>query len=309
MTFRKALPLASVVMFAGVAGILGNDGENPQLIYLWKNGAPGFEARKDEKETVKYGKNDPKLESVVSNVHNPSITVYLPPKEKATGAALVILPGGGHKNLQIGPEGHAIAKWLNERGIAGIVLKYRLFRETKSAYKDLLHEPLDDTQRAIRMTRFHAKDWNIDKAKVGIIGYSAGGELVGYAATNYDSGKQDAPDPIDREGCRPDFQVLIYPGPLGLTKEPGKPLTKDVPSAFIAVGADDGSSVTMAQHFIALKKAGVSVELHIFADTPHAFNMANGPKWTISTKGWLNRLTDWMTDKKFLPNKTGAAQQ
>jgi len=292
MTAKKLLPPTIILLAASVC-VLAGEGTSPQVVHIWPNGAPGFEERKDEKENVKK-KGD--LETGVTNVHNPSLTVYLPAKDKATGAAMIICPGGGHNNLNTGGEGHTVAKWMADNGIAGFVLKYRLAREKGSPYKIEVHA-LQDGQRAIRLVRANAKQWNVDPSKVGIMGFSAGGEVVAYASTRFDKGNPSASDPVELQSCRPDFQVLIYSGPLGVK---GASLTNDVPPAFIAIGEKDTQATTMSNHFVALRKAGVSAELHMYADTGHAFGLGDRPNLTSSVQGWPNRLKEWMTDRGFL---------
>jgi endo-1,4-beta-xylanase len=302
MTARIRMLPAAAVLLAVAAFAVAQTGTAPPVVYLWPKGAPGFENRKDEKENTTFTKNG--IENTVKNVNNPSITVYLPPKEKATGAAIVICPGGGHSVLGANSEGHAVGKWLADHGIAGFVLKYRLEREKGSPYKIEVHA-LQDGQRAIRTVRANAKEWGVDPKRVGIIGFSAGGEVVGYASTRFDMGKPDSEDVIERQGSRPDFQVLIYSGPLGVTRGPAKgdpppTLTKDTPPAFIAIGEKDNMAVAMANHFIALKKAGVSTELYIFAGAGHAFNLSKDAKWSPTVQGWPLRLTEWMAGQGFL---------
>lgn len=143
--------------------------DTPQVIHLWPNGAPGYENRRNEPEQAK--------DYWVKNIHHPSITVYLPPKEKATGAAVLICPGGGHRLLVYNSEGRDPALFLNSIGVAAIVLKYRLFREEHSTYT-LEKEVSQDVHRAMRLVRYHAAQWNVDTARVGIWGFSAGGEVV-----------------------------------------------------------------------------------------------------------------------------------
>src|SRR5882724_13516745 len=205
MTARiRMLPAVAVLLAVAVAvGAVAQTGTAPPVVYLWPKGAPGFEDRKDEKENTTFTKNG--VEDRVKNVNNPNITVYLPPKEKATGAAIVICPGGGHSVLGANSEGLAVGKWLADHGIAGFVLKYRLEREKGSPYKIEVHA-LQDGQRAIRMVRANAKEWGVDPKRVGIIGFSAGGEVVGYASTRFDMGKPDSEDVIERQGSRPDLQ-------------------------------------------------------------------------------------------------------
>src|SRR5690349_16409222 len=184
------LRLAMTVAIVGISADL-SFAQAPPIVPLWPNGAPGFESRKDEPETVKKKGN---VEQSVSNVHNPSLTVYLPSKEKASGAGIVICPGGGHSVLAIEHEGHNIGHWLADNGIAGFVLKYRLAREKGSPYKIEEHA-FQDAQRALRLVRSKTKDWNVQK--LGIMGFSAGGDLVLYSSTKFDAGKPDASDAIE----------------------------------------------------------------------------------------------------------------
>ena len=283
----------TAVLLAATMCVLAQEGTNPQVVPLWPKGAPGFEDRKNEPENVKK-KGD--TESQVTNVHNPSVTVYRAAKDKATGAAVIVCAGGGHSVLNVGGEGHAVARWLADNGIAAFVLKYRLAREKGSPYKIETHA-LQDGQRALRLVRHNAKEWNVDPGRVGIMGFSAGGEVAAYASTHFEKGKEDDADPVERQGCRPDFQVLIYSGPLGIK---GATLTKEVSPAFIAIGEKDGQAITMANHFIALRKAGVSAELHIFAGTDHAFGLGDRPNLASSARGWPMRLKEWMGDRGFL---------
>ncbi len=181
--------------------------ENSTEIPLWSQGAPGFENRRNEPTLAK--------DYWVRNIHNPSITVFLPPKEKATGAAVVICPGGGHRELVFKAEGLEPAAFLNSIGVAAFVLTYRLGREANSPYSVDKH-PRQDAYRAMRLVRSRAKEWGIDPDRVGMLGFSAGGEVVAMVA--YESGQGDAKasDPIERLNGKPNFQMLIYPGPLGI---------------------------------------------------------------------------------------------
>src|SRR5262249_51468218 len=238
--------------------------EDPPVVPLWEKGAPGFENRKDEKEKRNVQKSG---EYNVTNVHNPYLTVFLPPKDKATGAAVVIAPGGGHRELWVLHEGEYIAKWLSERGIAAFVLRYRLAREKDSQYKIAEHA-LQDGQRAVRLVRSRAKEWGVNPSRVGMMGFSAGGEVVALVCRNPDKGKEDAEDPVDRQSCRPDFQPLVYSGPQGIARQN---VTKETPPTFILVGDADNAVTWLVEHYQALKKAGVSSELHVYAKTPHGF--------------------------------------
>jgi endo-1,4-beta-xylanase len=270
---------------------LGQTPTAPRVVPLWSGGAPGFEARKDEKENVKK-KGD--LETSVTNVHNPSLTLYLPPKGKATGAAIIICPGGGHSNLAIAHEGHNIGTWLAENGIAGFVLKYRLAREKGSPYKVEEHA-FQDAQRAIRLVRSHAQEWDVHPHAIGIMGFSAGGDLVLYASTKSDAGKPDAADPVERQSSRPDFQIVGYPAiPKNLA------LAKGQPPAFLFCGNEDRPNISegLATLYLDMKKAGVNAELHIFAGVGHGFGLRDTTSLRLA--GWPARVKEWMTDLKLM---------
>jgi endo-1,4-beta-xylanase len=288
---RRFCHVALLIPLLFVPAFAFTGGTTPPEIPLWANGAPGFEDRKDEKE----GKNVQGMGDIIcTNIHNPSITPYLPPKDKATGAAVVIAPGGGHNSLWIVHEGYNVGDWLSQRGVAAFVLKYRLAREKGSPYKIEVHA-LQDGQRAIRLIRSRAQEWGIDPQRVGILGFSAGGEVVAYACTRFDKGKDDAADPVERQSCRPDFQALIYPGPLGIR---GATLTADVPPAFIAIGETDSQQATLANHYLALRKAKVSAELHVYAKTGHGFGLR--PSDTRPAAAWPQRFLEWLGSQGFL---------
>src|SRR6187455_1948303 len=192
----------------------------PQVIPLWEKGAPGFEDRRSEPELAK--------DYWVRNIHSPSITVFPAPKEKANGAAVLIVPGGGHRELVFKAEGVEPANYLNGLGITCFVLKHRLARETNSPYSLQIH-PRQDAQRAMRVIRSRASEWNLDTNRIGVLGFSAGGEVVALLVYSSTSGDANSPDPIERETCRANFQVSIYPGPLGV---PTGEIPADAPPAF-----------------------------------------------------------------------------
>lgn len=275
--------LAALLLFATFDLARSAD---PPLIHLWENGAPGFESRKDEKEV--RDRQNAEGEYRLTNVHNPYVTLFLPTMEKATGAAVVIVPGGGHRELWPKHEGENVAEWLREKGIASVVLRYRLARETGSPYKITEHA-LQDAQRALRLVRSHAKEWNINTNRVGMMGFSAGGELTALVCNKAEKGKEDSADPIDRLSARPDFQALIYSGPQGIR---GQMATKELPPTFIVVGDNDGAANWLIDHFAALRKAGVSSELHVYAKAPHGFGFR--PKQTRPANTWPQRFVEFL---------------
>jgi acetyl esterase/lipase len=266
--------------------------DQPLVVPLWPNGAPGSEGQTSKEIVTQRGEPGVSF-PVVSNIHNPTITVYLPPKKKATGAAIIILPGGAHRFLSIDHEGYDVARWFSERGIASFVLKYRLAKSEGSSYTVEVHA-LQDAQRAIRLVRSRAQEWGVDPARVGIMGFSAGGEVAALAATHYDAGSEGATDLVERQKSRPDFQVLIYPGTAKEMK-----VTKDTPPTFLACAYDDRPTMSeyIATLFLALKKAEVPAELHIYSSGGHGFGIRKG---LHPISAWPSRLHEWLADRQFL---------
>jgi acetyl esterase/lipase len=263
------------------------------VILLWPDAAPGSSAN-PAPEAVRI---TPEGDHVVSSVHRPSITVYLPPANTATGAAVIVIPGGGHREIWIDHEGYAVGEWLSSHGVAAFVLKYRLAREQGSTYT-IEGTELPDVQRALRLVRSRASEWSVNPDRIGVIGFSAGGELAALAGTRYDTGNPAATDPIDRQSSRPAFQGLIYPAiPHDMH------LSKETPPAFLACGANDRPDISegLPQLYLEMKRAGVSAELHIFAGVGHGFgirktNTGNVSTWPDLFYGWL--IANGFTGKK-----------
>jgi acetyl esterase/lipase len=265
----------------------------PQQISLWANGAPGFERLKDEPEQAQS--------YWVRHVNNPSVTVFLPPKDKATGAGMVIVPGGGHSELVYRPEGVEAAEYLNSIGVAAFVLKYRLAKEAGSPYSVEVHARAD-AFRAMRLVRSRAAEWGVDPNRLGLIGFSAGGELASMVAFGPPQTPPWAQDAIDRVDSRPSFLVMIYPGPAGIPDT----LAPTVPPAFLVVADDDTCcSAPVMKILQEYRAAGVSVEAHIFAKGGHAFNMGNRSK-LATLKGWPERMKDWLGDNGWLTARASA---
>jgi acetyl esterase/lipase len=260
--------------------------ETPPQIPLWPQGAPGFEDRRQEPERAQ--------DYWVRNIHQPSMTAFRPPKEKSTATAVVICPGGGHRELVFKAEGEEPARFLNNIGVTAFVLKYRLGREEGSPYTIQKHA-LEDGQRAMRWVRAHAAEYGLATNRIGMVGFSAGGEVVSMVAYAQGGGNVSAPDPIDRENCMPDFQVLIYPGPLGIPEV----LPTNAPPAFLLVANDDRAAGTITRLLQKYREARLPVEAHVFARGGHGFNMGNRSK-LISVKSWPQRLADWMNDSGLL---------
>ena len=262
--------------------------DEPQVIPLWSKGAPGFEDRRNEPELAK--------DYWVRNIHNPSLTVFPAPKEKANGAAVLIVPGGGHRELVFKAEGVEPAKYLNDLGITAFVLKHRLARETNSPYSLQIH-PRVDAQRAMRVIRSRAAEWNLDTNRIGAMGFSAGGEVVALLVYNPTTGDTNAVDAIDQMNCRTDFQIVIYPGPLGV---PSGPVADDAPPAFFVVANDDTSHVgPVISQLQKYEQAKRPIEVHLYSHGGHGFNLGQRSKLK-SIKDWPQRLSDWLADNAIL---------
>jgi len=259
----------------------------PTVIPLWEKGAPGFENRRNEPELAK--------DYWVRNVHNPSLTVFLPPKDKANGVAVVICPGGGHRLLVYTAEGIDPAKFLNNLGVTVFVLKYRLGRDTLSPYKIDVHAKQDGF-RAMRLVRSRAAEFGIDTNRIGLMGFSAGGEVVDMVAFDKGKGDPKAADPIDRQSAKPNFIVQIYPGPLYVPDV----VPSDAPPAFLLAANDDPCcSVPVMQLLQRYRDAKVPVEAHLFTQGAHGFNMGQRSKLK-SINTWPQRLADWLSDNNIL---------
>jgi acetyl esterase/lipase len=257
------------------------------VISLWENGAPGSEAHRNEPEQAQ--------DWWVRNVHNPSLTAFLPAADKASRKAIVIIPGGGHREIVFPPEGLAPARYLQGLGVAAFTLKYRLGEAPGSPYQ-VERDAGADARRAMRVVRAHAAEWGIDPNKVGVMGWSAGGELAALLAYGAVAGEARAPDPIDRLSARPDFQIVIYPGsrfiPRRLTQTPP-------PAFFLAAQDDEGPATAIARLMSLYRSAGGSAEVHLFARGGHAFNMGDRSDLG-SIRDWPQRMADWLADSGYI---------
>ncbi len=272
---RLAAPLLAV--------LLCNIAHSQQVIPLWEKGAPGFESRRDEPEQHK--------DWWYKNIHNPSLTVFAPPTGKANGTAVIVAAGGGHRELVFDPEGVEPAQYLASLGVTAFALKYRLFREPGSGYT--IDNTAEDIRRAMRTVRARAAEWGIDPDRIGVMGWSAGGEVAALVAYPPAGGNASSADPIERVSARPDFQILIYPGPLGIPQE----IPRDAPPLFL-LGAADDEYVAKVMFDLTGKyhAAGAPIETHIYAQGKHAFNMGQRSQF-VSIRNWPARLAEWLEDR------------
>jgi acetyl esterase/lipase len=279
---------------------------DPKPIDLWPGQAPGEKGDIGEEIDKTKGTKDEKVppEKYVirlGNVSKPTITVYRPPADKDTGAAIVVCPGGGYNILAYDLEGSEVCKWLNGFGVTGVLLKYRV-PARKGMEKHAA--ALQDVQRAIGMVRHRAKEFGVDPKKIGVLGFSAGGHLSAAASNIYEKRTYEPVDDADKESCRPDFAVLIYPAYLAskedLTKvSPELKVTKETPPTFIAMTQDDPIKIeNVYTYALALKAVKVPCEAHVYATGGHGYGLRPGPN-PVSTD-WPKRVEAWMANMGWL---------
>jgi acetyl esterase/lipase len=234
---------------------------------------------------------------MITDVTRPTLTIYRPLNQRDDGTAILICPGGGYWNLYWQLEGEEVAAWLNSIGVTGIILKYRVPRRPDEPKDEPARRPLQDAQRAVSLVRSRAKEWFIDPQRIGIVGFSAGGHLAIATATSFDKRTYEPIDDVDKISCRPDFAVPVYSGYLKAKDKdelaPGLRIPSGTPPIFLAHGGED--IISPPEHsvlmYLALKRAGVPAELHIYAGTAHDFGVRTNHRpystWTASCAGWL----------------------
>jgi len=304
--------MLSLVTWLGVGWPVGA-ADSPVVLELWPGKAP------DETGTIGAEKvrMSPKLNRkqvevteptrMVTNVTKPTITIYRPAKDKDTGTALLICPGGGYWNLYWQLEGEEVAAWLKSLGVTGIILKYRVPRRPGEPEREPARRPLQDAQRAVSLVRSNAKKWGIAPKRIGVVGFSAGGHLAIATATSFEKRAYKPIDAIDTISCRPDFAVLVYPGYLkAKTKDelaPGLRISARTPPVFLAHG--DADVISSPEHsvvmYLALKRAGVPAELHIYSTAAHDFGVRRSGH-PCST--WTRSCADWLRHQGFLKPPT-----
>lgn len=278
--------------------------ESPEVVDLWLGTAPDESGSSIGAERIRMS---PALDRkqvevteptrMITSVTKPTLTIYRPAKAQDTGSAILICPGGGYWNLYWELEGEEVAVWLNSVGVTGIILKYRVPRRPGEPEKEPARRPLQDAQRAVSLVRSRASEWGIHSNRIGIVGFSAGGHLAIATATSFDRRTYEPIDDVDKISCRPDFAIPVYSGYLKAQDKnelaPELRIPEGTPPIFLVHGGDDiisppENSVLM---YLALKRAGVRAELHIYANTTHDFGVRTNARpysaWTASCAAWL----------------------
>jgi acetyl esterase/lipase len=260
--------------------------EETNAVPLWANGAPGSFARQDEREIAGPW--------YVRNVHHPSLTPFLPAPHKANGTAVVVLPGGGFSTLVFGSEGVEPSEWLRDRGVAAFALKYRLPADEGSPYSR--EDAKRDVERALRLVRSRAAEWKLDVRRVGVLGFSAGGELASNVAHSATAADPQAADVIDRERATPDFQVLVYPAG-GVPNR----VAPEAPPAFLIVAKDDEYGCASVTRALAekLEAAGVPVAAHFLSEGKHGFHLGRDSPFP-AVRAWPELLSAWLGARGYL---------
>jgi acetyl esterase/lipase len=286
---RLALALSPMLLLAAVS--LARSEDKPEVLDAWPGKPPG-EIKPIAEEKLEGTKGSRRL----TNVSKPTLSVFRPAKDKDNGAAVIVCPGGGYNMLAWDHEGEDVAAWLNSIGVTGIVLKYRVPRRPDQPKDKPPLGALQDAQRALSIVRSKSSEWKIDPHRIGILGFSAGGHLAAWASTNFDKRAYEATDDIDKVDCRPDFAVMIYPG--GVVPRGKEELAEEIrvrkecpPMFFAHAGDDRVTPENSVRMYLALKRAGVSAELHVYASGGHGFGMRPSNKpcstWPKSCEAWL----------------------
>ncbi len=298
---RFTLMVSLVVAMCGSGPVVGE--ERPLVVEVWPGSAPEESGNIGEEKVRMSPKSDRKHVEVteptrlVTNVTKPTLTIYRPPKDKDTGTAALICPGGGYWDLYWQLEGEEVAGWLNSIGATGIILKYRVPRRPDEVKGEPARRPLQDAQRAVSLVRSRAKDWGIHPQQIGMVGFSAGGHLAIATATSFEQRTYEPVDDVDKISCRPDFAIGVYSGYLKAKDKdeiaPGLHIPAETPPIFLAHGGTD--IISPPEHsvlmYLALKKAGVPAELHVYATAAHDFGVRPSDHpcsmWTQACAAWL----------------------
>ncbi|MFI5454579.1 MAG: alpha/beta hydrolase [Isosphaerales bacterium] len=293
--------ILAVSLFIGWFVAIPAFAAEPLEVDLWPGKTPGDVGIKGQETSRIHQSPLVGPTKLITNVTRPTITVYPPPREKNTGTAMLICPGGGYWDLYWELEGEEVAAWLNSVGMTGIILKYRCPRRPGDVSGEPPLGPQLDAQRAVSLVRSRAAEWRINPKRIGMIGFSAGGHLALATATGFAKRLYDPIDAVDKVSCRPDFAVLCYPGYLKAKGKdeisPGLRIPADTPPILLAHASDDNESYggSNAEHsaimYLALKRAGIPAELHIYATGDHDFGVRQNERppasWTQLCVNWL----------------------
>jgi acetyl esterase/lipase len=280
----------------------GRSADKALELDVWPGAAPGVSPTPGE-EKITEQKFRGKSVKRIANVSKPTITVCRPPKDHDTGAAVVIFPGGGYQSLSWDLEGEDVVTWLNSIGVTGIILKYRVPRPKSEAPGVQPIGPLQDAQRALSLVRSRAAQWGIDPARIGVLGFSAGGHLAASVTCNFDRRAYEPIDDIDKVSCRPDFAVWIYPAYLVVRDKtelaPDIRIRTECPPTFIVHAGDDPlvKVENCLVSYLALKHAGVPAELHVYTSGGHGFGLRPS---RLPSSTWPQRCADWLAARGFL---------
>ncbi len=292
----RALPFLSLV--ATLALSLSARAADPVVLKLWPGKAPG-EVKDLGPEVSTEPKPGQSAVKRLTNVSDPTISVYLPEKEKANGCAVLVVPGGGFSILAIEHEGTQTCEWLQSLGVTAVLLKYRV--PTRAMQMPTNLAAFQDGQRAMSLLRSKAAEWNIDPDRIGMLGFSAGGQLTAYTSLA-DRRMYDTVDKADEVSYRPDFAVLVYAGGIiekGGELKPDFVVKKGAPPMCLVHASNDNSENSVAM-YSACKKAGVPVEMHLYASGGHGFGMNKIPHPAAT---WTDRVADWMKARGYLTKK------
>jgi acetyl esterase/lipase len=284
-----AILTVSVSLFQAAGAARGDAAGEP--IPLWPDTAPGEKGDIGDEQAQPARPGDDTIR--LANVTRPTLTVFLPPASKNTGAAVVICPGGGYSILAFNKEGTEVAEWLNSIGVAGIVLKYRV---PARKGRERFEAPLQDAQRALGIVRQRAREWHIQPDRIGVLGFSAGGHLAATLSNQYAKRTYPRVDDADDVSCRPDFAVLVYPAYLvgrkeGTTLAPEVAVSSNTPPTFLVQTEDDGVRVECSLfYYLALRDAKVPAEMHLYPDGGHGYGLRPSSH-TVST--WPQRAEQW----------------
>jgi acetyl esterase/lipase len=267
-------------------------------ILIWPGGAPDMQPVPGPEYVANTLTPSSKPLTWVCNVSQPTMTVYSP-KGKNTGVAMLVFPGGGYNALAMDLEGTEICDWLTSKGITAVLLKYRVPTNPKVGPYSESPQALEDAQRTLSLVRFHSAEWHIDPHKIGVIGFSAGGGMVSMVSTHFDNRSYSPMNVVDKASCRPDFAIACYPGHLwsedeGFKLNPDVTVTTNTPPTFIVQAEDDhvdGVEQSLV-YYIGLKKAGVPVEMHLYAQGGHGFGLRPS-KFPVTTE-WPKLVEKWL---------------